>query len=167
MGEQTPNTTPAEIALGFTSNYTVKLDSAQRAAFPAKFREVLDRKYGDSASQVVLIPDSGKLKVLPMPVWQKMQERLNNLPDFDPSSDDLRTLIFGNMVICPLDGQNRIRLTPMLCELADLKKEVVFVGQQDRMEIWDTEKWREFTTQTTKNLRSVMTEVFRNSRSGA
>jgi MraZ protein len=62
--------------------------------------------------------------------------------------------------------QNRIRLTPSLCELAELQKEVVVVGQQDRMEIWDAGKWKEFNAGTAKNFKSVMADVFRNRQAG-
>ncbi len=161
MGETGTDTNELEIGSGFTGNFPVKLDSGLRIAVPSRFREVLDKKYAPTAAQVVVIPDYGKLKVLPVPVWQKVQKQLEELSEFDPNGDDLRTFIFGNMVICPLDTQNRIRLTPALCEMADLEKEVVVVGQQDRMELWNANKWKEFNVGTVKNLKAVMAEVFR------
>lgn len=153
-----------EVSFGFTGNFPLRMDSAQRVAVPAKFKEVLEKKYG-TTSQVVLVPDSGKVKVLPLPVWQAVQAKLEELSEFDPSADDYRTFIFGNMATCQLDAQNRIRLTPSLCELAELEKEVVVVGQQDRMEIWDAGKWKEFNANTAKNFKAVMAEVFRNRQS--
>jgi MraZ protein len=162
MENETPETNTVEVSLGFTGNFPLRMDSGQRVAVPAKFKEVLDKKYGVAASQVVLVPDSGKVKVLPLPVWQSVQKKLEELSEFDPSADDYRTFIFGNMAVCQLDAQNRIRLTPSLCELAELQKEVVVVGQQDRMEIWDAGKWKEFNAGTAKNFKSVMADVFRN-----
>lgn len=133
-----------ELSAGFNSNYSVKIDSALRVAIPAKFKEVLDKKYGTASSQVVLVPDNGKVKVLPVVVWQKMEAELNALPELDPVADKYRTFVFGNMSFCSLDTQNRIRLTPTLCRLAGLEKNVVFVGRQNQMEIWDAAKWDEF-----------------------
>lgn len=166
MGEENGNN-PAELALGFTGNFPLKLDSALRVAIPAKFKEVLDRRYGTSAAHVVLVPDSGKVKVLPLPVWERMQQKLEELSEFDPSSDDYRTFVFGNMAVCQLDAQNRVKLTPSLCELAELTKEAVVVGQQDRMEIWDAAKWKEFNAGTARNFKAVMSEVFRNRQLGS
>jgi MraZ protein len=88
------------------------------------------------------------------------------LSSFDPNADEYRTFVFGNMAVCQLDAQSRVRLTPSLCDLAELKKEVVVVGQQDRMEVWDTAKWKEFNANTAKNFKSVMAEVFRNRQTG-
>jgi MraZ protein len=166
MGDQTPDINPTEISLGFLGNYQLKLDSAQRVAIPAKFREVLERKYGETGSQVVLVPDQGKVKVLPLPVWQRMQEDLNGLSPFEPNAEDYRTFVFGNMALCQLDGQSRVRLTPSLCELAELDKEVVFVGRQDGMEIWSAANWKTFNQKQSKDFRSTVAEMFRNSRSG-
>jgi MraZ protein len=162
MADDAPETTATEVSLGFTGNHTVRMDSALRAAVPVRFKEVLDKKYGAASNQVVLVPDSGKVKVLPLPVWQTVQKKLEELSEFDPSADEYRTFIFGNMAVCQLDAQNRIRLTPSLCELAELQKELVVVGQQDRMEIWDAAKWKEFNAGTAKNFKAVMAEVFRN-----
>jgi MraZ protein len=166
MGESDGHTDTLE-ALGFTGNFPLRMDSAQRVAVPAKFREVLDKKYDSTKDQVVLLPDMGKVKVLPMPVWEVVKKKLETLPDFDPSSDEFRTYIFGNMTVCQLDAQNRIRLTPGLCDLAGLQKEVVVVGQQDRMEIWDAVRWKEFNAATSRNLREMMSQVFRNQQQGS
>jgi MraZ protein len=148
-----------ELSAGFNSNYAVKIDSALRVAIPAKFREVLDKKYGASATQVVLVPDKGKVKVLPVPVWQKMEDELNSLPELDPVSDKYRTFVFGNMSFCQLDVQNRIRLTPTLCRLAGLEKNVVFVGRQNQMEIWDAAKWDEFIMATVTGLDEMKSQA--------
>jgi MraZ protein len=166
MGENTENSS-VELTLGFTGNFTVKLDSALRVAIPSKFKEVLDRRYGTSSSHVVLVPDSGKVKVLPLPVWERMQQKLEELSEFDPNADDYRTFVFGNMSVCQLDAQNRVKLTGSLRDLAELDKEAVVVGQQDRMEIWDAAKWKEFNAGTARNFKAVMTEVFRNRQLGS
>lgn len=152
--------------LGFTGNHPLRMDSALRIAIPAKFREALDRLTAEGSSQVFLLPAMGKVQVLPQPAFESVKQQLEQLSVFDPSSEDLRTYIFGNMAVCALDAQNRIRLTPGLCEIAGLEKEVVVVGQQDRMEIWDAVKWKEFNAATSKNLREVMAQVFRSRQAG-
>ena len=137
------------------------MDNALRIAIPSKFREGLDRLSGDQPSQVYLLPDMGKVKVLPPPAFESVKQHLDGLSPFEPNSEDFRTFIYGNMAVCVLDAQNRIRLTPGLCEMAGLDKEVVVVGKQDQMEIWDAVKWKEFNAETSKNLREVMAQVFR------
>lgn len=154
-------------SVGFAGNHPLRMDNALRIAVPAKFREKLDDLSGDQPSQVVLLPGLGKVKALPLPAWEHAKRGLEELSDLDPQAEDLRTFMFGNMAVCVLDAQNRIRLTPGLCEMAGLEKEVVVVGKQDQMEIWDAVKWKEFNAETSKNLRDVMGQVFRNRQSGA
>lgn len=166
MTEET-TTNAAEVALGFTGNFTLRMDAAQRIAIPAKFREVLDKVYGVSSGQVVLIPDNGKVKVLPLPVWHQMERELNQLPVLDTNADEYRTFLYGNMALCQLDTQHRVRLTPSLCALADLQKSVVVVGKRDQMEIWDEAKWNDFNANTAKNYKAMMAEVMRHRLTGA
>ena len=52
-------------------------------------------------------------------------------------------------------------------DFSALEKEVVVVGKQDQMEIWDAAKWKEFNAATSKNLREVMAQVFRSRQTGA
>ncbi len=161
-----PENESSDISFGFTGNFPLKMDSTQRVAIPAKFKEVLDCKFSTTPSTVVLVPDDEKVKVLPIPVWMKFQERLEEFSDLDPNAGDYKAYIIGNMRKCTLDGQNRIQVPQSLCELANLQKEVVVVGQIDKMEIWDAEKWKEFNARTQKNLKSVMSELFRNRQLG-
>ena len=44
-----------------------------------------------------------------------------------------------------LDKQNRIHISKELLELAKLKKDVIFQGANDRVEIWDPQVQEEYT----------------------
>lgn len=126
-------------------NFRQKLDDANRVPIPAKFKEVLDKKFGDTSSHVVLFPELGKIKVYPVPVWQKREEsEVDSLPSVGEASDDFRSFVYGFMTLSPLDGQNRVKLSPGQCELAGIDKEVVFVGKRHEMEIWSLAKWEAF-----------------------
>ena len=43
---------------------------------------------------------------------------------------------------CELDKQGRIPLTDALIEYAGLKKDIVLVGANSKLEIWDAENWK-------------------------
>ena len=49
--------------------------------------------------------------------------------------------LFSRALICELDKQGRIPLTPNLLEAAGLKKDIVLVGANSKLEIWDAEEW--------------------------
>ncbi len=46
---------------------------------------------------------------------------------------------------CELDKQGRIPLTEALIEYAGLKKDIVLVGANSKLEIWDADKWKAMT----------------------
>ena len=146
MEEQAPETGKYEVVFGFTGNQPLKLDSALRVAVPAKFKEVLDTLYSTCSSRVWVVPAQDCLEVYPEPEWMKVQQHLNGLDPFNPNARRLKAYKFGNMKHCGLDSQNRIQLTPGLCKLVDLKKDVVVAGQQNHMQIWDAEKWDLFNS---------------------
>jgi MraZ protein len=60
----------------------------------------------------------------------------------DPTARLLRRIILGNAQQIVPDGAGRMLISPNLREYADLKGEVVFVGQGDYFEIWSPELWQ-------------------------
>lgn len=156
-----------DLAYGFTGSFPVKLDSALRLPLPVKFREVLEKRYGSTSTLLFVIPDQGKLRVLPKPMFDRFQEELSRASWHDEDGDSIRSFVIGNMVRQQLDPQNRIRLSEGLCEMAGIKKDVVVSGQMDNMEIWDAEAWKEFNSSTAKTYKQKAAEVFRKLRSGA
>lgn len=167
VGNETQETAPAGNTFGFMGNFTLKLDSALRVSIPAKFREVLDAKYPSVPPRVILMPFNGKIKLFPAPVWEKKQQQFMALNDLDVSADDFQSYIFGSTKECSLDGQNRIQVSPDLCEDAGITKEVVVVGRLDHMEMWDAGRWAQFKAETAKNFKAVMGDVFRNQHGGS
>ena len=47
-----------------------------------------------------------------------------------------------------IDKQGRILIPDYLREYAGLKKEAVFTGLYNRIEIWDSENWKQYKTKT-------------------
>lgn len=128
---------------GFTGSFSVTLDRALRLRIPAKFREVLAKRYGSTSTILFLAPWQDMLKVLPEPAFSRLQQSLSNMTSFCEEAEMVRLFLVGNMACLRLDTRGRIRLTERLCEIAEIKKDVVVVGQGDRMEIWSAKRWRE------------------------
>ena len=50
-------------------------------------------------------------------------------------------LFFGKATSAVIDKQGRVPIAKRLMEYANLKKDVVLVGANTRLEIWDSEEW--------------------------
>ena len=121
------------------------LDNKGRLAVPAKHRDSLARP-GDG--KLVLTADpSHCLLLYPLPAWEPIQQRLMALSSFDPNTRALQRLIVGHADDVVLDGAGRILVPPALRQYAALDKHVVLVGQGNKFELWDQQKWLERTEQ--------------------
>ena len=115
------------------------LDSKGRLAIPARFKEVMEDK-GDE-SLMVTNHDSC-LWAIAWEDWRVIEEKAANLPQFDQAVYTYLRYFISGAVKCPI-RQGRITIPPDLREIAELRREVVLVGELRRFEIWDRQKWEE------------------------
>jgi MraZ protein len=62
-----------------------------------------------------------------------------NRPDEDEDVQTLRTSYFYNSMKCEIDKQGRINFPQEFLDHARVKKEIVFIGTIDRIELWGRE----------------------------
>lgn len=117
--------------------YHTKLTSKGRAAVPAKFREeigneiIVCRWYEKSLS--VFSPNAWK-KILDLAIGESLLTA--------PARETERFLLGGAWEI-ELDSQGRFVIPKPLRDYAQIDKEIVFVGLRDRIEMWNTQMWKE------------------------
>jgi transcriptional regulator MraZ len=118
----------------------ISLDEKGRLAVPTRYREALL----SSGRAVVLTahPDSCLL-LYPRIAWEPIGARIQALSSFDPQARWWQRLLVGFAEELELDGQGRILVSPALRKFAQLKKDVMLVGQGSHFEIWDTAAWDE------------------------
>jgi MraZ protein len=121
----------------FLNQYHHSFDDKSRLTIPAKFREL-----PEEGAYVVQGLDRN-LMVLPPAVFQILYDRIMALSLTDPNARLLRHIILGNAMQVVPDGSGRILLSQNLRDYANLKTEVVFVGQGDYFEIWAAEPWQQ------------------------
>ena len=120
----------------FLNQYHHCFDDKSRLTIPAKFRD-------QAAEGITVVPGLDRdLMVLPPAAFQTLYDRLMDLNLTDPDSRLLREIILGNALQVTPDGSGRILLSQNLRDYAELKTEVVFVGQGDYFEIWSPEPWQ-------------------------
>ena len=123
----------------FRSISTVSLDSKGRVVVPARHRDVLMTL---AAGRVVLTADPGRCLLLyPLSEWEPIEKKLNGLSDFNSRTRSLKQLMVGYAHDMDMDGAGRILLPPMLRKFAELDKNVVLVGQGNKVELWNEERW--------------------------
>ena len=116
-------------------NSLAKLDEKGRLKLPASFRALLEPKFGSEYFVTSLRGDS--VRIYPMDVWLRIEDRLARASSLNPSVMRFRNAVnyFGQS--SPMDAQGRILIHPLLRDRADMRGEVVVLGQQDFLEVWN------------------------------
>ena len=119
----------------FLGQYAHGIDETGRVIIPAKFRE------GVADGLVLTRGLEHCLSAYPLPQWQTVTDKLQSLPSTPKPARDYARLIYSSAVELHPDKQGRILIPAKLLEYAKAATDVVFVGMQDRFEIWSAERW--------------------------
>lgn len=141
-----------------TGTYVRNLDEAYRLAVPKRLRE----QFGEpELISLYVAPGTEHSLTLYSPTgFDKLAERLAAKT---PNRADVRNymrLFYARAEQVPLDGQGRIRIPERLVEFAGLKRDVVLLGVQDHVEIWDRPLWDEFLDHNAADFDDMATRAF-------
>lgn len=121
----------------FLGQFHHTLDAKGRLTMPAKLR-------GSLASGVVATRGSDRCLVLfTADSWERLMERVRTLPLGDPRAVRLRRHLFANAEGLMPDQQGRVLISSQLREWAGIQGDVVIVGQDTHLELWDSRTWHE------------------------
>ena len=110
-------------------------------AIPTKHRDALLQQCEGRLVATISANDRC-LWLYPLTVWEEVQAKIVALPSLDPHSRRIKQMLVGHADDCEMDATGRILLPSTLREFAQLQKKIVLVGQGDKYEIWDAERWR-------------------------
>lgn len=133
----------------FMGEFQHSIDSKGRIIIPAKFRTELGPNF------VITRGMDGCLFGYPMTEWEKVQERINELPVSKKDARAFTRFFFSAAVECEFDKQGRINLPNTLLEYAKILKKCVVVGVSNRFEIWSEELWNDFSTDAQENFNEI------------
>jgi MraZ protein len=117
------------------------LDDKGRLAIPKRFR---DRLQQVCEGEVVLTIDihDACLLMYPLTVWQEIEAKLMAMPNMDPATRRVQRLLLGHAVDMNLDSAGRILVPDLLREYAQMERDVMLVGQGNKIEFWSADVWQ-------------------------
>ncbi len=132
----------------FVDEYERQLDERNRIILPSRLRELV----GD-AVYVTQSPSERCLHLYTAEEWERVSEKVRSLPTAtDRNAAAFVRLFFGKAMACSVDKQGRMAISQRLADYAGLKKDVVLVGANTRLEIWDSEAWTQYQQQLSDNI---------------
>lgn len=123
----------------FSGKYEYTIDDKGRLSIPSRYREILsaDRESKLFVSNFL----DGFLVAYPEKEWSRVQEKLASHPGKEVR--DFQRFFYASVTECTFDRLGRILIPQSLRNDAGIKKNVVIVGMDKKLEIWAEEAWAE------------------------
>ena len=134
--------------------YHHNIDEKGRLIIPAKFREEIGNSF------VVTKGLDGCLFVYSLVEWEKMVNKLKKLPFTKKDARTFSRFFLASATVCEFDRQGRINLMNSLTLYAGLKKECAIIGVNDRLEIWNLEKFNNLMKENEEELDEISENLF-------
>ena len=124
----------------FFGEYQINFSGSGRLLLPKKVRELL------KGNTFILTKGFGNcLSGYDKDDWEKRASELLNPSLLQPNDMDNRRYIFSSLVYLEIDEQGRFIVPKNLLQYGQLKNNVVIIGVGDHFEIWNQEKWNEYS----------------------
>lgn len=121
---------------------TLSIDGKGRLAIPSRYRKRLSSDT-DKCLVLTLNPRDRSLWLYPLSAWEQVEAKLAALSDFDKQERRTKQMMRGYATDCQIDAQGRILIPQELRDYAELRKQVIILGQWNKFEIWDEQAWAE------------------------
>ena len=138
----------------FMGEFHHNIDEKGRLVIPNKFRLELGERF------IITRGLEKCLYAYSISEWNNIVSKLRQLPF---TKKDARTFIrsfFSGAAECEFDRQGRINITSPLVSYADLTKECVVIGANDRLEIWGKANWDNFFEENSEKLEDIAENLF-------
>ncbi len=133
--------------------YKHTIDNKKRLALPVKFRGELGVKV------IVTKGVENCLVVYTEKEWEIMSQKLGNLPISQGEARSFARHLLASAMEIELDKLGRILIPDYLKEYSDLKKNVVVCGLSNRLEIWDEQKWENYSKKAEKGVEEIVSKL--------
>ena len=124
----------------FIGEYEHSVDAKGRVIMPVKLREDIGEKF------IVTKGLDGCLFAYSYEEWINFEEKLKTLPLTNKNARDFVRFFLSGAVECEIDKQGRFLIPGNLRTYATLEKEIIIIGVGTRIEIWNREEWKKYSS---------------------
>ena len=126
--------------MNLLGEYDCKVDAKGRLMLPSGLKKQLAEiaHEGFVVNRNIFEPC---LDVFPMSEWKKVSDRLSSLNRFVRKDALFIRKFLNGATPLNLDGNSRVNLPASLMNYAGITRQVTVLGNNDRIEIWDKERY--------------------------
>ncbi len=129
------------IMIGFLGEFEATLDVKGRFLLPAGFKKQLPEE--DTNKFVINRGFEKCLTLYPLKSWEPLFADISKHNDFDPKVREFRRYFLNGATFVEPDSAGRLLIPPNLKVYADLQKDIVLVAAVNKIEIWDSNKYKQ------------------------
>ncbi|MBN1332008.1 division/cell wall cluster transcriptional repressor MraZ [Candidatus Dojkabacteria bacterium] len=129
--------------------YSSKLGEKNRTALPKEFREQF------KGELMITRGYEGCLIIVDKSRWQELIKTIEIRPFTNTDARNTKRFLIGGAREIILDAQGRFVMPEQLKNYAKLITDLIFVGIQDFVEIWDEAKWNQKIAEIAKNAADI------------
>lgn len=137
----------------FLGTHTPRLDDKGRLVLPAKFRDEL------AEGLVVTRGQERSLTIWPVAAFTRFTQQVQTAPQTSRDVRDYLRMLFAGASDEVPDKQGRITLPPLLRDYAGLDRECVVIGMSDRVEVWESTRWEQYSAEHESSFAELNSEV--------
>ena len=137
----------------FMGEYHHTIDEKGRITIPSKLRDELGEEF------IVTKGLDGCLFIYPKDEWNNVAKKYKDLPNTKDARNYLRFFLSG-AVVSVFDKQGRLNITQPLIKYADLTKDCIIIGVNERLEIWSKDRWEEFLSNNEDTISDIADKLF-------
>jgi MraZ protein len=120
--------------------FTHNIDLKKRFFIPSEFR--ISKRW------VITAGLEKCLFLFPEEEWEKITHKIKNLPLTKKDARGFLRILLSRARFLSLDSQGRILLPENLFQYAEMSRCCVIIGMINRLEIWNPEKWEEYSNKS-------------------
>ena len=142
--------------MAFSGSFDHSLDGKGRVIIPASFREALGEDF-----TITINPDKTAVAIYPKEMWDKQLERLSRIDPMDKLGARYeRYLMSVSFSGNSMDAQGRVLIPAKLRAKIGLARDIVFVGVNRYIEIWDAEVYQKMEADTEEDFDGLVDYVY-------
>lgn len=145
----------------FQGSFKYSVDKKGRVSLPAKLRKYVSLEANDT---FIILPGIAQcINVYPLDEWQKFLDTLKRLSQFDPQQAYFKRKMLDHAFEEKLDGQARLTIPQLLLQKARIDKEILIIGQLERIELWNPKLYEEYDSSFTESFADIAKSVMHGS----
>lgn len=141
----------------FQGHANINLDEKGRIIIPSKFRRHIMPEANNQLN--VTLGRDKCIWLFPSYEWQNVLQTLNDVNPYtkDEVAMKRQMLFYADELV--IDSQHRILIPQELLQIVNIKKEVLLLGQLERIELWNPEEYDKYLKGNPDSYEDVMQKV--------